>query len=50
MDKCQYPVCEMDPCGPFACDKPAPEKRGKWNFCKEHAAEYDKEKNQEATK
>ena len=44
-NKCQYPVCEMHPCGPFACDKPAHEKRGEWAFCPQHINKYDKENN-----
>jgi len=41
--RCQFPVCEMHPCGPFACNHDAPEERGEWHFCPEHAKEYDKE-------
>lgn len=40
---CQWPVCECHPCGPFACGHDAPEKRGIFRLCAEHAIEYDKE-------
>ena len=48
MNKCQFPICEFAPTGPFACGKDAPETRGEFQFCPEHAIEYDKDKEREA--
>ena len=45
--RCQFPVGECHPCGPWACNKGAPEERGEWHFCTKHAIEYDKENSNE---